>query len=231
LNSPAAKVDLPLRPFMKRPYEMPHEDILLKTDIGRQIMHERLIEPKGFPLLSIQERKELDFFCGGGIKATNDVSNYLLQECAISTLKDSSISQCVLKELIYLYETTIYYLKISFNEIPSFLSRIPKNIFKEICKDFAIYQKYQEQYYKELPISHPDVVIFNWFNDKIHTLNVEQLGSFLYTHVAFEFLIAGLILLVGMFGTISLTLGQRRAIKRQEISAQVTRDHDVKMKS
>lgn len=54
--------------------------------------------------------------------------------------------------------------------------------------------------------------------------NTHALGLVLYTEYVFLFQIAGLILLVAMIGAIVLTLRSRPGVRRQDISAQVSRD-------
>jgi NADH-quinone oxidoreductase subunit J len=53
--------------------------------------------------------------------------------------------------------------------------------------------------------------------------NTAALGDVLYTHYAYYFQIAGLVLLVAMIGAIVLTLRHKPNIKRQNISQQVAR--------
>jgi len=53
--------------------------------------------------------------------------------------------------------------------------------------------------------------------------NTEALGRVLYTDYFYLFQTAGLILLVAMIGAIVLTLRQREGVRRQRISAQVSR--------
>ena len=57
--------------------------------------------------------------------------------------------------------------------------------------------------------------------------NTEALGRILYTRYIFFFQVAGLILLVAMIGAIVLTLRHKEGVKRQSISAQVTRSPDT----
>lgn len=77
--------------------------------------------------------------------------------------------------------------------------------------------------------------IFNSFTTQEHTntlneikntiisgSNVEIIGSVLYTHHVYHFILAGLILLLAMIGAIVLTL-QTSNVKRQQITEQVTR--------
>ena len=54
--------------------------------------------------------------------------------------------------------------------------------------------------------------------------NTEALGRILYTDYVFFIQIAGLVLLVAMIGAIVLTLRHRPGVRRQSISAQVSRD-------
>ena len=53
--------------------------------------------------------------------------------------------------------------------------------------------------------------------------NMECLGQFLYTYYFFHFLIAGILLLVGMIGAIVLTLHVNHASKNQLICKQLSR--------
>ena len=52
--------------------------------------------------------------------------------------------------------------------------------------------------------------------------NTKQIGELLYTYYFYLFQISGIILLVAMIGSITLTLRDRRQVKRQNISAQNT---------
>ena len=53
--------------------------------------------------------------------------------------------------------------------------------------------------------------------------NTQALGEVLYTQYLYLFQIAGLVLLVAMIGAITLTLRKRGDVRRQSISAQVSR--------
>lgn len=53
--------------------------------------------------------------------------------------------------------------------------------------------------------------------------NTEALGQLLYTHYAYPFQIAGLVLLVAMIGAITLTLRTREGVRKQNVSSQVNR--------
>ncbi len=53
--------------------------------------------------------------------------------------------------------------------------------------------------------------------------NTEAIGQVIYTKFAYLFQMAGLVLLVAMVGAIVLTLRQRDGVRRQSISAQVSR--------
>jgi NADH-quinone oxidoreductase subunit J len=52
------------------------------------------------------------------------------------------------------------------------------------------------------------------------TSNATALGELIYTHYAYLFQAAGLVLLVAMIGAIALTLRQRPGVRRQKISNQ-----------
>ncbi len=55
------------------------------------------------------------------------------------------------------------------------------------------------------------------------TTNSHALGRLIYTHYAFLFQCAGLILLIAMIGAIVLTLRERVGVKRQNVGRQVAR--------
>ena len=56
--------------------------------------------------------------------------------------------------------------------------------------------------------------------------NTEALGRVLYTNYVHVFQIAGMILLVAMIGAIVLTLRQREGVRRQSVSAQLSRTRE-----
>lgn len=56
--------------------------------------------------------------------------------------------------------------------------------------------------------------------------NTKALGTVLYTDYVFAFQIAGLILLVAMIGAISLSLRVRSGVRKQSVSAQVSRKRE-----
>jgi NADH-quinone oxidoreductase subunit J len=64
---------------------------------------------------------------------------------------------------------------------------------------------------------------YDWFIQFDNKTNIECLGQFLYTYYFFYFLIAGILLLVGMIGAIVLTLNVKNISKNQSISKQVGR--------
>ncbi|WP_026870391.1 NADH-quinone oxidoreductase subunit J [Inquilinus limosus] len=59
--------------------------------------------------------------------------------------------------------------------------------------------------------------------------NTAALGQLIYTHYAFPFQAAGLILLVAMIGAIVLTLRHRAGVRRQVISQQLARRREEVM--
>jgi NADH-quinone oxidoreductase subunit J len=67
-------------------------------------------------------------------------------------------------------------------------------------------------------------ILINWSSEIENITNIEALGSVLYTHYFYLFLIASMILLVAMIGAIILTLHHRNDVKRQDIYRQVARD-------
>ncbi len=56
--------------------------------------------------------------------------------------------------------------------------------------------------------------------------NTKAIGQVVYTKFAYLFQMAGLVLLVAMVGAIVLTLRQREGVRRQSISAQVSRTRE-----
>ncbi len=60
--------------------------------------------------------------------------------------------------------------------------------------------------------------------DRIH--NTEALGRVLYTDYIYLFQASGVILLIAMVGAIVLTLRQREGVRRQSITAQVSRSRE-----
>jgi len=67
-----------------------------------------------------------------------------------------------------------------------------------------------------LPIAPPDQIT-----------NTQALGEVLYTKYIYLFQTAGLVLLVSMIGAIVLTLRKRPGVRRQNISAQVSRPREA----
>jgi NADH-quinone oxidoreductase subunit J len=63
----------------------------------------------------------------------------------------------------------------------------------------------------------------NWMTQLDNLTNMECLGQFLYTYYFFHFLIAGIVLLVGMIGAIVLTLNVNHTSKNQLICKQLSR--------
>jgi len=63
-----------------------------------------------------------------------------------------------------------------------------------------------------------------WQSNVVLLTNTSLLGSVLYTHYSFLFIVSGIILLVSMLGAISLTLHRRNDIRRQYIYKQIQRD-------
>lgn len=66
-------------------------------------------------------------------------------------------------------------------------------------------------------------LLLNWKFLIIYNLNLTIFSNVLYTHYVCLFLISGIVLLVSMVGSISLTLHRRNDIKRQIIFKQIYR--------
>lgn len=60
--------------------------------------------------------------------------------------------------------------------------------------------------------------------------NTQALGELIYTHYAYLFQAAGLVLLVAMVGAIVLTHRKRVGTKRQDISVQIARESTVEVR-
>ena len=60
--------------------------------------------------------------------------------------------------------------------------------------------------------------------------NARALGQLIYTHYAYLFQIAGLILLIAMIGAIVLTHRRRPGVRRQNIGAQITRENSIEVR-
>ena len=69
----------------------------------------------------------------------------------------------------------------------------------------------------------PDLITAAPAHDPTAVTNTHALGALLYTRYVYLFQSAGLILLIAMIGAIVLTLRTRQGVKRQRISAQLSR--------
>lgn len=69
-----------------------------------------------------------------------------------------------------------------------------------------------------------------WTSEITYTTNVARLGTLIYTHYFFLFIIASLILFVAMVGAIMLTLYKNTNLKRQVIYKQISRDFNKAIK-
>lgn len=68
------------------------------------------------------------------------------------------------------------------------------------------------------------------FLEFTYSSSIVLFGYLLYTHFAFEFILAGLILLLAMIGSISLTLNQIVVLRREDIFEQIDRSIDQSIK-
>ena len=68
-----------------------------------------------------------------------------------------------------------------------------------------------------------DNTYVDYFDNIVHYQNVQYLGELLYTKYVYLFILAGLILLVSMVGSIILTLNQQFKNKSQDIYTQTNR--------
>lgn len=79
---------------------------------------------------------------------------------------------------------------------------------------------------KELGLEFPDGLHYeyiHWENHKVDYTNIEEIGRFLYTNHFYDFILAGLILLVAMIGAIVLTLYAQSTVKKQDNFRQTSR--------
>jgi NADH-quinone oxidoreductase subunit J len=60
--------------------------------------------------------------------------------------------------------------------------------------------------------------------------NARALGQLIYTHYAYLFQAAGLILLIAMIGAIVLTHRRRAGVRRQQIAAQIARENSIEVR-
>ena len=65
---------------------------------------------------------------------------------------------------------------------------------------------------------------FNWFANAYSTSNIKIVGNILYTYKLPCFIMAGMILLVAMIGSITLTLAEMKGPKTQNIYKQLKQD-------
>lgn len=65
---------------------------------------------------------------------------------------------------------------------------------------------------------------FNWFANTYSTSNIKIVGNILYTYKLPCFIMAGMILLVAMIGSITLTLAEMKGPKTQNIYKQLKQD-------
>jgi len=72
--------------------------------------------------------------------------------------------------------------------------------------------------------------LFLWLQEYNADMNLIILGVILYTYYMIEFIIAGIILLVAMIGTIVITLNHKKNVKRQELFKQLSREYTLNKK-
>lgn len=85
------------------------------------------------------------------------------------------------------------------------------------------------QIYSILKSDFNNLLLYGFVKDWVILLdsvtNTEILGYLLYTHYVYAFIVASLVLLVAMVGSIVLTLYHEVTVKRQEFFEQVERDY------
>lgn len=80
-------------------------------------------------------------------------------------------------------------------------------------------------YKQDLFVSKFGYTNINWLGEVDGISNVKLLGDLLYTHFSLVFILAGLVLLLAMIGTIVLTLHHEINVRRQEVYKQVGRNY------
>ena len=70
------------------------------------------------------------------------------------------------------------------------------------------------------------LVSTSWVGFLVSPMNVDVIGSILFTHYSYFFIMASFILLVAMVGAIALTLHRRSDVRRQDVYKQLQRDFE-----
>ena len=110
-----------------------------------------------------------------------------------------------------LNENFIRYLPIIFIIISIFLIQF----LKYFTNDLLMLINFKSDLYLE------------WINILNNDLNILNIGYLIYNHYSIIFILASIILLIAMLGSIVLTLNKNYNIRRQDISHQVLRRIDV----
>lgn len=96
---------------------------------------------------------------------------------------------------------------------------IPIGLFIGIIFLWEIYLIFNKEILIVPENTNTDILVFTW-------TNIQNLTEVLYTNYFLFFIIGSLILLVAMFGAILLTISHEEDIKRQDIFAQISTEHD-----
>jgi NADH:ubiquinone oxidoreductase subunit 6 (subunit J) len=87
-----------------------------------------------------------------------------------------------------------------------------------------IYLMVQNNYIQLVDSSTNNTEIIQWFT-KIDTVsNINTIGQILYTSYFIYFLIAGIILLIGMISSITLSMQDLSGVRRQHVFQQISRN-------
>ena len=124
--------------------------------------------------------------------------------------------------VLFLFVVMMLDIKITKYE-KDFLIYLPMGLFLGIVFFLEIFLTFQENFVSILPIDGREVYT-NWLFNIDNLSNVEVLGQILYTHYFFNFLIAGIILLLAMVGAIVLTLNFTQKAKHQFVFKQILRE-------
>nr|YP_009445923.1 NADH dehydrogenase subunit 6 [Eucheuma denticulatum]ATX68865.1 NADH dehydrogenase subunit 6 [Eucheuma denticulatum] len=75
-----------------------------------------------------------------------------------------------------------------------------------------------------LNIERMEINLIPWAVENNYTSNIKAIGLVFYTNYSLLFLLCGIILLIAMIGAITLTMHQRKDVKKQRIEIQLSRD-------
>jgi NADH-quinone oxidoreductase subunit J len=120
-------------------------------------------------------------------------------------------------KLVEIMDNTTRYVPIGFIIGLIFLSLISSTLFGDFSLTFSEISKLSF-----FGTNEANVTLLN----KTNYLNIESIGSILYTDYFLFFIIASFILLVSMIGAIILTIYHEEKIKRQDLFSQIATEYN-----